>query len=418
MIAATAEPAPTQARAVGAPARRAMALTVRLGTALHRLGAPSHRLEEAMGLCARRFGLDAQLFSLPTSIHAAFGPPGEQTVFLVRTEPGADDLERLALLDHLLDELAANRIGIPEAEAAVETILARPSRYGPGTSVAAFGLVSAGAARFLGGGLAEVLTALAIGLLSGSIALVAGRRPRLAPLQDAGSAALGAFVAAAVGHLLGPVSVPIATLAGLIVLVPGLTLTTAMTELATRHLASGTARLTGAFALFLAIGFGTALGWQLAAAAFGSFPAVAPIPLPGWTLLPTLVVSPLAIAVLLKAAPRDLPAIVAGGALAFAGARAGSVLLGPELGAMLGALLIGAGANLFARLARRPASVPFVPGLLLLVPGSLGFRSFAALLDHDVVAGLETAFRMVLVAMALVTGVLLANVLVPPRRSL
>ena len=46
--------------------------------------------------------------------------------------------------------------------------------------------------------------------------------------------------------------------AGLIVLVPGLPLTTALTELATRHLAAGPARLSGALVLFLSIGFGTA----------------------------------------------------------------------------------------------------------------------------------------------------------------
>ena len=50
-----------------------------------------------------------------------------------------------------------------------------------------------------------------------------------------------------------PLSVPVVTLGGLIVLIPGLSLTLAMTEIATRHLVSGTARLTGALVLFLTI---------------------------------------------------------------------------------------------------------------------------------------------------------------------
>ena len=67
----------------------------------------------------------------------------------------------------------------------------------------------------------------------------------------------------AVSSMLKPVS--IATLAGLIVLVPGLTVTTAITELATSHLTAGTTRMAGAFMTFIAIGFGVALGYRIAA---------------------------------------------------------------------------------------------------------------------------------------------------------
>jgi uncharacterized membrane protein YjjB (DUF3815 family) len=53
---------------------------------------------------------------------------------------------------------------------------------------------------------------------------------------------------------------------------------------------------------------------------------------------------------------------------------------------------------------------------LLLVPGSIGFRSLSSLLDREVVTGMETAFTMVLIAAGLVAGLLLANVVTPIRR--
>jgi uncharacterized membrane protein YjjB (DUF3815 family) len=59
-----------------------------------------------------------------------------------------------------------------------------------------------------------------------------------------------------------------------------------------------------------------------------------------------------------------------------------------------------------------------VPGILLLVPGSIGFRSLASLLDREVVLGVETAFRMILMAVALVAGILVSNIIAPPRRTL
>jgi uncharacterized membrane protein YjjB (DUF3815 family) len=85
-----------------------------------------------------------------------------------------------------------------------------------------------------------------------------------------------------------------------------------------------------------------------------------------------------------------------------------------ELSAFVGAFAVAVAANLYARLRRRPAAVMRTPGLLLLVPGSLGFRGLTTALQQDFSAGSQFAFRMLLVGGALVAGLLVANVLVPP----
>ena len=59
-----------------------------------------------------------------------------------------------------------------------------------------------------------------------------------------------------------------------------------------------------------------------------------------------------------------------------------------------------------------------VPGTLVLVPGSIGFRSITAMLENQVVSGLETAFRVLLIAMSLVAGLLMANLVMPRPRKL
>jgi uncharacterized membrane protein YjjB (DUF3815 family) len=200
--------------------------------------------------------------------------------------------------------------------------------------------------------------------------------------------------------------------------VPGFTLTVAMTELSTRHLVSGTARLTGALILFLIIAFGVALGSRISAELFGAPQIAAVIPLPGWTEAVAMVAAPLAFTVLLRAEPRDAVWIVLAGAVAVVGGRLGARALGPELGVFVGALLVGTASNLYARLLNRPSTVTLVPGILLLVPGSIGFRSLASLLDREVVLGVETAFQMGLMAVALVAGILVSNIVVPPKRTL
>jgi len=105
------------------------------------------------------------------------------------------------------------------------------------------------------------------------------------------------------------------------------------------------------------------------------------------------------------------------GWLAYGSSKLGGAWFDPELAAFMGALTVGLASNLYALLLDRPAQVTLVPGVLLLVPGSLGFRSVSSLLEREVITGVETAFQMVLIATALVAGLLVANVAVPRRKS-
>ena len=54
-------------------------------------------------------------------------------------------------------------------------------------------------------------------------------------------------------------------------------------------------------------------------------------------------------------------------------------------------------------------------GILFLVPGSVGVRSLFSMLDQEVIAGVETTFEMLLIAVSLVAGLLMANVVMPSR---
>ena len=93
-------------------------------------------------------------------------------------------------------------------------------------------------------------------------------------------------------------------------------------------------------------------------------------------------------------------------------------MLGSEFAPFLGALAVGCASNSYARWIDRPASVPLIPGILLLVPGSVGYRSLTAFLENQAVQGIELAFTTTLVAASLVGGLLVANVVVPPKRLL
>jgi uncharacterized membrane protein YjjB (DUF3815 family) len=115
--------------------------------------------------------------------------------------------------------------------------------------------------------------------------------------------------------------------------------------------------------------------------------------------------------VLLKGPPRDAALIVVACAAAYLTSKFAGAAMGEELGAFLGALVVTAGSNIFARMRRGVAMVTQVPGLLILVPGSIGFRSVTSLLGQEVEAGIATAFRVALVGISLAAGILAGNVL-------
>jgi len=92
--------------------------------------------------------------------------------------------------------------------------------------------------------------------------------------------------------------------------------------------------------------------------------------------------------------------------------------MGIETGAFVGAILVGVASGVFSRIHNRPALVTATPGTILLVPGSIGFRSITEMISNDPVRGLQTAFTMILTGVALATGLLVARLIVPRRNLL
>ena len=402
------------------PDPAAVGFVLELGRALHRAGHSAQRLEDSMGAISDRLGLiNHQFFSTPTSIMASFGPIGRQRTHMLRVAPGEVNLGTLAALEQVSLEVAQGRVTPAEGVERITRITTAPPPYGRALTTLAYGIVSGAATQFLGGGGREVGVATGLGLTVGLLALVARGRPGLGRVFEPVAAFLVSAGALGLAHVAGPLSVLIATLGGLIVLLPGLTLTVAMAELATRNLASGTARISGALMTFLAIAFGVALGNRIGGGVFGVPPAAAAsASLPEWTAALAVLAAGLGFVVVLQAEPRDALWIVAIGALGVIGGRAGAATLGVELGTFTGALAVGVASTGYGRWTRRPTAVVSVPGILLLVPGSVGFRGIASLLERQAVAGIETIFSMILTAVALVAGLLIAAVVAPePRMS-
>lgn len=397
--------------------RERIRFVLALGRALHRYGTPAHRLEEALAIVCRQLGLTAQVLSTPTWLTISFGDPDELRTSTMRVPPSQLDLARLAQLDALADAVADREIDPVAGLQQIAAIEEAPPAWGRGPVTLTYALTAAAVAVFFGGNVRDIAGAAAVGLVLGFIALVSSRRTHTARAFELVGAFAAAFGAGAFAAVVDGVTPSIVTVAALVALLPGMSLTTAMTELATRNVVSGTARMMSAVIVLLELALGVAIGERLAASLFTMAPPVAET-IPAWAEWVAFLAATVGMVIVCQAERRAIPWILLSCGIGFVGTRVGTRLLGPELGVMLGAFALGVLANLYARWLDRPQQVVLVPAVILLVPGSMGFRGISSLLDRDTLTGVETTFATFVVAMAIVAGLLIANAVLSPRRVL
>jgi uncharacterized membrane protein YjjP (DUF1212 family) len=395
----------------------AIGFVLALGRALHRFGTPAYRLEQGLGNVCTLLGLEAEVFTTPTAIIMSFGAPTELRTRMMRVEGGELDMGKLARLDALADDVVARRVTPADGIAQLDAIVAGAPEFGRPLWTAMHGVTAGAIAVFFGGAAADVAIAGAIGLVLGVLAQFAARSTDQARVFELVGAAFAAFAASIVASVWPAVTPALVTVAALIILLPGMSLTVAMTELATRNLIAGTARLMSAVVVLLELVVGVALGERVAASIVHVTPAK-PAALPDAAHWIAVVVAAIGVAIVVQARRRAFGWILAACVAGYAGSRAGAAWLGGAMGTVVGALALGVLANAYARWLDRPAQVVLVPAVLLLVPGSMGFRGMTSLLDRDTLTGVETLFAMFVVAIAIVAGLLVANAIVSPRRSL
>lgn len=404
-----------------------MALLTELGRRLHVAGVSAQRLEGLVQATARALRVDAEVWSSPTglllSLSDAATPGGAQQTRVLRLEPGSVDLRALVGLDRVAGDLIAQRATVAQAHAALRALDRPPSPAGRRRVVGAFGLAAAAVAGLLGTGWLDVGVAGALGLLVGGLSVHSAGRPHLGAALEAVAALAVTALATAFAHFVAPLSLQTVIVGALIVLMPGLSLTTAVAELATQQLVTGTTRFAGALMVLLKLTFGSVAAAQVVTV-LGWVPRpVAAAALPGWVEVLAAGAAAASFAILFNAARRDVPLVMAAAIAGYVLTRlsdgwalfAGASFPG---GVFFASLCITVLANLYGRLAGRPGALVRVPGVMLLVPGSVGFRALGFVMERDYALGGDTLVAVLSALLALTAGLLFGALVLPPRREL
>ena len=388
-----------------------LAATEAVGDAMIDAGFSGTTVRRALEDIASVNGLpSSQVLVFPTALLVSARGEGQH-----RTGAITSGERRLLLsqVDELQRTVDAARKGVLDPASTVgriREIRAMTPPYGSVLRVVGYVVLCAGLAVLLGSSWTGVALSAGLGVIVGTSLLMGERLPSgyssLLTVAMAFVVALVVFLLLRAGF--GP-GVLAALIAPLVVLLPGVLLTTAALELSTGQMISGAGRL-------------AAGGWQLVLLAAGivTAGAIAGVgdfdftenpealgPAAPWIAVAVFGVG---IAVHQCVPRRSILWMLLVLYMAYAAQVIGAAFLGGVLSAFVGALVVVPVSALVAQQPRGPAAlVSFMPAFWLLVPGALGLVGVTDLMHSDV-SGLNSIVTTLSTMVAISLGVLAGSV--------
>jgi uncharacterized membrane protein YjjP (DUF1212 family) len=380
---------------------------VRLGAAISATGEAAYTVQRRLETVSRAYGMgDARISAFPTFMMVTLGR-GQPATLEIASSPSVPRLDQIAALDLLVRE--AERGSVPPADGLrrLDEIDSLPNRFGSAQRLAGYAVLTLGLCLILKPSPREVAAAAVFGVVVGllrSIGPENGALQTLMPVLAAFTVAVLTGVAVR-NDLAGPGLR--AMVASLIVFLPGVSLTTAVLELASGQVMSGASRLVAGFMQLAFLAFGLvagieAAGVEAADAFVGASGLLGP-----WAPWLGVLVFAVGVTVANSAPARSFPGLLLVLYAAWIGQIAGNALLGGRMSAFVGALVMTPVAVWVTRLpSAMPPQASFLPGFWLLVPGALGLIGLAQIAGDAGSGGVEELVNTVVSMFAISMGVL------------
>lgn len=394
---------------------------IRLGKALHKLGSTAYRLEDNLLSIARFLDIRASFIITPTALTFILSDDEDDQQYnhLVRVTPGEIDLGSLARIDELVDELINGERTLDESIERLTEINRKPPPYGVILTFLAFGASSGAFAMLMHTSWHDVFWSTILGFVVFLFVIWAERSRRVTEMLEPMAALTTSLLASLISLFDPSINIPMVILSSIIAFIPGLSLTVGLSELAARHLMSGTARIMDSVMVLFKLYFGAVLGMAFGNLLWGESNFIPPDTMPVWTSWLAVTTLSISLVILFKVRLKDAPWGMIAGYISFSVSIWASSYLGVALGAFVGAFALGIYSNLFSRIMNLPSSIVRLLGLVVLVPGSkvyIGLNNFVTgkqMLDVN-----DLGSQTFLIFMSLVAGLIFSNVALPHRKNL
>ncbi|XP_024530260.1 uncharacterized UPF0442 protein C7D4.12c isoform X1 [Selaginella moellendorffii] len=407
----------------------------RLAIALHTYGSSASRTEHLIERAAERLHVDTNIAVFPTLILLSFNDIDDDLsseIHLITVESELD-VGKLARADELAISVGKRDTPLVLSYWRLKAIATAPQEFGTWWRLFSYALsASMASLLFFNGNLCDALFSFVLGLLVGVLDIVASRWPLFASVMEFIVAVLVSFLARVFSIYLKKLKICVSSLAlsALVELLPGMPLTLGVSEMVAKSHVTGTSRVIHGLFSALQLGFGLAIGdsflwWSKA----HDKAHCTPPSISKWWNTLWLVGYIVASNILLNARLSQWPGMGLAATVGYVVAYA-TDKLGTSASTVLAAFSVGITGNsclkfqvpddssfstgtLYSHLTGELPLALVLSGILLLVPGGLGVEGIAAMFGRDVASGMAFVFDMLVVALSITIGLLIAKIVQP-----
>lgn len=346
---------------------------VRIGRALHIYGVPSYKTQMYLDKLAKHQGVKASFMDLPTWVNYVFYEEDDQTYnYIEDISPGSWNLGGFSKTVAVANKVLENKIDIDEAHTELDEIKEVSNRNTDLVTILGFGLSALSFSMLFRTNWFSVLIAFLVGCIVGTFHVLARRSEYISSILESLIGFVSTFIIGALASIFPDLNIMITIISAIIVYVPGLAIATALEEIASRNLVSGTAKffdsLISLFKQFLGIALALATLFTFTEVEFITTSRTIPlfctylaVPLLGLSFVP-----------IFRIRNKDIACALFVCVLGYV-----SILILEPFGALIstfiGAIIVMLTSKFIAQKTRTPKLVYSTMGILMLVPGSKTF---------------------------------------------
>jgi uncharacterized membrane protein YjjP (DUF1212 family) len=383
---------------------------IELGKALHVYGVPSYKIQSYLTKVSKTQGLHGVFMDLPTWINYVFYEDEQTYNYIECIPPGVLNLGGLSRVDEVTNKVISKELHSSEVVSELKKINAETKKTNHFILAISYAIASGAFSLMIGTNWISFIFALVLGALAYPFVYLSTKSNYLETILES----LISFIItvfASLLHLIIPeFNLGITILSSIIVFIPGLAITTALEEIASKNLVSGGAKLFDSIISLFKQFFGVLLGLALMSSIIDFKLLVHVSDLPRWIMFCGIPLFSLSLLAIFQVRKKDmLFGVITGVSVFFI-----TVLFsgyGVLFSTFVGTLAAVAISNLFHRITKTPKTVYLIQGIVLLVPGSKSFMGLSnSFLNSSIIIADNLYEQVIFTLMGIIGGLLFSGV--------
>ncbi|MCH3885347.1 threonine/serine exporter family protein [Tenacibaculum aquimarinum] len=383
---------------------------VALGKALHVYGIPSYKIQAYLTRVAEKQGITGSFMDSPTWINYVFYEGDNSYNYVECVPPGSLNLGALSRISELTNKVIDSKIDNETIHKELNNIHAKTKKTNHLHSTLAYAASAGCFSIMIGTNLVSFAFSLLLGAFIYFLVFLTSKSSYLENIFESLSALTATIICCLLTLIFPNFNLGLTILASIIIFIPGLAITTALEEITSKSLVSGSAKLFDAIILLFKQFFGVLLGLALMTSLVDIDLTYHVSEMPKWTLFFAIPIFSIALLPIFQVRKKDM----------FFGAITGitafftTVLFsgyGVLVSTFIGTLVVVGASRLFSIISKTPKTVFLIQGIVMLVPGSKSFMGLSnSFFNPSTTTGSANLFEQVaFILMGIIGGLLFAG---------